>query len=187
MVAVYGMAVAVVEIVDVAVVVDSLVAAFGAMCVVVIGVGYAGAGTVTLVVMTFVFAVDMTVVQVVDMVIVDDGSVATVGVVNVGMVVVDGVGGHGDVLFSGGWFLGVGDRVEHDVSNVVVGEVVADLFAHAAPCNEPRCPQHLKVLRHGGLGGAQRVNEFVDASVFVLGELLDDLQPQRMGQRAQYL
>ena len=186
-VAVDGVAMAVVEVVDVAIVFDGLVAAVGAMGVVVVGVGDAGAGTVAFVVVAIVFVVDVAVVEVVDVTVVDGRGVTAFRVVNVGVVVMNGVSGHGDALFSVGWFFGVRDGVEHDVGDVVVGEAVADLFAQTSPFDELRCSQHLQVLRHGRLGSAQRVDKFVDASVLVFGQLLDDLQPQRMGQRAQHL
>jgi len=87
-----GVAVAVVQVVDVVTVPDRLVAA--AWPVLVIGVvGVLGVGAFTLVPVTVVVVVHVSVVEVVDVVAVDDRRVAAAGRMLVLMILVDRVGG----------------------------------------------------------------------------------------------
>lgn len=80
-IAVGGVAVTVVDIVDMVIVLNRLMAAVGSMLMVVTGVGHAGTVAITLIPVVAVRTVPVTVVDVVDVVAVRDRGVPAVGAV----------------------------------------------------------------------------------------------------------
>ena len=64
----------------------------------------------------------------------------------------------------GSFCSGVLDRVEHDVVDVVVGDGIDGLAAASLPYEQVGAPQDPQVLGHQRLGGAGRLDEFVDAA-----------------------
>ena len=91
-IAVCGVAVAIVQIVHMVAVRDSYVAAAFTVGVVGVGLGFYVFGGLALVPVAIVLAVDMTLVEVVGVVTVREGHVSAVGAVGVGVVFVSGVG-----------------------------------------------------------------------------------------------
>lgn len=79
------------------------------------------------------------------------------------------------------------ERVVHDVGDVMVREAVANFLTDSGADHEFGGAKYLEMLRHGWLRGAERLDEFVHAAVFVGRQLFDDLQPERVGERAQQL
>ena len=102
-VTVESVAMAVVHIVDMVTVFDRLVATAGAVLMVAV-VAVFGMSATALIPVPVVLAVHMAVVEVVDMIVVRDRSVAAVRPVQMGMVVVDGVG-HGHDSASWAWVM----------------------------------------------------------------------------------
>jgi len=100
-IAVCGVAVAVVQIVHMVAVRDSYVAAAFTMSVVGVSLGFYVLGGLALVPVAIVLTVDMTFVEVVGVVAVWEGYVAAIGAVGVGVVLVGGVG-HDDWSFLAG-------------------------------------------------------------------------------------
>jgi len=100
-IAVCGVAVAVVQIVHMVAVRDSYVAAALTMSVVGVSLGFYVLGGLALVPVAIVLTVDMTFVEVVGVVAVWEGYVAAIGAVGVGVVLVGGVG-HDDWSFLAG-------------------------------------------------------------------------------------
>lgn len=100
-IAVCGVAVAVVQVVHMVAVRDCYVAAAFTMSVVGVGLGFYVLGGLALVPVAIVLAVDMTFVEVVGVVAVWEGYVAAIGAVGVGVVLVGGVG-HDDWSFLAG-------------------------------------------------------------------------------------
>ena len=92
-IAVCGVAVAVVQVVHMVAVRDCYVAAAFTMSVVGVSLGFYVLGGLALVPVAIVLAVDMTLVEVVGVVTVREGNVAAIGAMGVGMVFV-GVVGH---------------------------------------------------------------------------------------------
>ncbi len=64
----------------------------------------------------------------------------------------------------GSFHSGVLDGVEHDVVYVVVGDGIEGLAAASLPYEQVGAPQDPQVLGHQRLGGAGRLDEFVDAA-----------------------
>ena len=100
-IAVCGVAVAVVQVVHMVAVRDCYVAAAFTMSVVGVSLGFYVLGGLALVPVAIVLAVDMTFVEVVGVVAVWEGYVAAIGAVGVGVVLVGGVG-HDDWSFLAG-------------------------------------------------------------------------------------
>ena len=100
-IAVCGVAVAVVQVVHMVAVRDCYVAAAFTMSVVGVSLGFHVLGGLALVPVAIVLAVDMTFVEVVGVVAVWEGYVAAIGAVGVGVVLVGGVG-HDDWSFLAG-------------------------------------------------------------------------------------
>ena len=100
-IAVCGVAVAVVQIVHMVAVRDCYVAAAFTMSVVGVSLGFYVLGGLALVPVAIVLTVDMTFVEVVGVVAVWEGYVAAIGAVGVGVVLVGGVG-HDDWSFLAG-------------------------------------------------------------------------------------
>jgi hypothetical protein len=82
--------------------------------------------------------------------------------------------------------LGVPDRVQDDMGDVVVGERVLDLAGLAAGGDDPRGAQHAEVLGDQGLAHAEGGDEFMDM-LAAPGQLADYAQPDGRSQRAQEL
>lgn len=100
-IAVCGVAVAVVQVVHMVAVRDCYVAAAFTMSVVGVSLGFYVLGGLALVPVAIVLTVDMTFVEVVGVVAVWEGYVAAIGAVGVGVVLVGGVG-HDDWSFLAG-------------------------------------------------------------------------------------
>ena len=100
-IAVCGVAVAVVQVVHMVAVRDCYVAAAFTMSVVGVSLGFHVLGGLALVPVAIVLTVDMTFVEVVGVVAVWEGYVAAIGAVGVGVVLVGGVG-HDDWSFLAG-------------------------------------------------------------------------------------
>ena len=98
-IAVCGMAVAVVQVVHVVAVRDCYVAAAFTMSVVGVSLGFYVLGGLALVPVSLVLAVDVAVVSEVGVIVVREGDVAAALAVSVGVLVMNGVG-HGNSLVS---------------------------------------------------------------------------------------
>ena len=108
--------------------------------------------------------VQVTIVQVVDVVVVAHGGMAAARFVLMGMLGMNGTGGHGELLLGWvGWgnergqtgqvgpaFAGVSESVEQEVGDVLVGKAVEDVFAVAAPGDEAFVAQDAQTLGDGG-------------------------------------
>ena len=82
--------------------------------------------------------------------------------------------------------LGMPDGVQHDVGDVLVGELVGHL-ASAPDALDEVCPtQDAQVLADQGLGQAEPLDQLVDAA-FAIGELGDERDADGGGERAEEL
>jgi hypothetical protein len=82
--------------------------------------------------------------------------------------------------------LGVPDRVQDDMGDVVVGERVLDLAGLTAGGDDPRRAQHAKVLGDQRLAHAEGGDEFMDV-LATPGQLTDYAQPDGRSQGPQEL
>lgn len=73
------------------------------------------------------------------------------------------------------------DGVEGDVADVMVDERVAGLASDSIAAHQSLGAQDGQVLRHGGLGKPEQVDELVDAPV-VCGEVDHDPEPSRVSE-----
>jgi hypothetical protein len=80
----------------------------------------------------------------------------------------------------------VGDRVDNDVRQVVVGQPIEHFAAGPLAGNDTRRLEDFQVLADQRLRDTQRVDKFVHAALG-FAQLQDDRDPHRRGQRAQQL
>lgn len=148
--------VAIDEVIDMVAVGNGFMAAAGAVNMV---SGMAGAGVAAgaggrigggdfegvFVEVAFMGMVEVTIVQVVDVAIVDDGGVAAAGAMHVRVVGVN-VMLHRESTFPGGSFRGVGQRVEDQPHDVLIGQRVEDMLALPSSREEVFGTQHPEAL-----------------------------------------
>jgi hypothetical protein len=135
-----GVAVTVVDGVEMVAAGHGLVAAAGLVLVVPV-LGVHGVGAFALVPVVGVLVVDVAVVEVVHVVFMSDRGVSALGVVDVGVILMGRAGG-----LSNSSFAGVGESIQDDVADVFVGKAVDDLAALPLPCSNSRRLEHRKVL-----------------------------------------
>lgn len=82
--------------------------------------------------------------------------------------------------------LGMTDRVEHDVRDVFVGELVGNLATTTHTVNQVSATKNAEMLADQRLGEVQSFNELVDA-LLTVGELGHQSNPDRGGQGAEEL
>jgi len=82
--------------------------------------------------------------------------------------------------------LGMTDRVEHDVRDVFVGELIGDLATSAHTVDQVGATKHAEMLADQRLGKVESFDELVDA-LLTVGELGHQSNPNRGGQGAEEL
>lgn len=123
----------------------------------------------------FVRMVEVAIVKIVDVTIVKNGGVAAAGAVDVRVVGVN-VMFHGESTFPGGIFRGVGQRVEDQPHDVLIGQRVEDVLALPSSREEVFGTQHPEALGDGGKLFPRGGGDFADAG-FALSEHREGTQP----------
>lgn len=82
--------------------------------------------------------------------------------------------------------LGVTDRVENDVCDVFVGELIGNLATTTHTVNQVSATKNAEMLADQRLGEVQSFNELVDA-LLTVGKLGHESNPDRGGQCAEEL
>ncbi len=178
--------VAIDEVIDMVTVGDGFVTAAGAVNMV---SGMAGAGVAAgagggigggdfesvLVEVAFMGMVEVTIVKVIDVAVVNDGGVAAAGAMHMGVIGVNVVF-HGESTFPGRVFRGVGQRVEDQPHDVLIGQRVEDVLALPSSREEVFGTQHPKALGDGGKLFTRGGGDFTDAG-FALSQHGQCAQP----------